>query len=204
VRKRGGSDDKPLLPNLGRVRRARRGSKISRFFRHIFEHKKIKRVLGTNLALLIIASSFFPTKDALPTDSEENIVMAPAVVLTTERPIQYPVVDVKISQGYRLFHPGVDFDGVTGDKVSPVMAGQVEAVGYSRLGYGNAVLINHGGGIASLYAHLSKINVSKGQEVTTRTKLGEMGATGRAYGDHLHLEIRDYGKPVNPLSVLSR
>ena len=189
---------------MGEIRRVRRGSKFSRFFRHIFEHKKIKKVLGTNLALLVIVSSLFPTKDALPADWEENIVTAPTVVLTTERPVQYPVVPVKVSQGYRVFHPGIDFDGITGEEIRPIMSGEVEAVGYSRLGYGKSVVVNHRNGKTSLYAHLSKINVSKGQEVTTRTKIGELGATGWAVGDHLHLEVHDHGQPINPLSVLPR
>jgi murein DD-endopeptidase MepM/ murein hydrolase activator NlpD len=84
------------------------------------------------------------------------------------------------------------------------MAGFVEEISYSRLAYGNAVIVNHGNKITSLYAHLSKIEVEKGQEVNIETKLGEMGATGRAWGDHLHLEIRDHGYPINPFSVLPR
>jgi murein DD-endopeptidase MepM/ murein hydrolase activator NlpD len=63
-------------------------------------------------------------------------------------------------------------------------------------------LINHGSDITTLYAHLSKIFVEPNQEVTTDTVIGEMGATGHALGDHLHLEIRDTGKPINPLTVL--
>jgi len=192
----------PLLPNLGRILRAKKGSKLSRFFRHIFEHRKIRKVLGTNLAILVIATSFTPAKAAVSGDFEENIIAEAPYVFPAEKSIQYPVRSVKISQGYSLFHSGVDFDGVTGDEVKPVMAGLVEEVARSKFGYGNSVVINHGGGRVSLYAHLSKINVAKSQEVTTLTKIGELGATGRSLGDHLHLEIHDHGHPINPLTVL--
>ena len=82
------------------------------------------------------------------------------------------------------------------------MAGIVEAIDQSKYAYGNAILINHGNEITSLYAHLSKIEVGVNQEVTIETEVGKMGATGHASGDHLHLEIRDHGKPINPLSLL--
>ena len=70
--------------------------------------------------------------------------------------------------------------------------------------YGNAILINHGSGFLSLYAHLSKILVKKDDIVTNQTVIGKIGATGRAFGDHLHLEIYENGKTINPLSVLPR
>lgn len=195
--------DKTLLfPNLGRILRAKKGSKLSRFFRHIFEHKKIRKVLGTNLAILVIATSFAPAKAAVSGNFEENIIAEAPYVFPVEKSVQYPVRTVKISQGYSPFHSGIDFDGVTGDEVKPVMAGRVEAVGHSKLGYGNVVLINHGGRRVSLYAHLSKISVAESQEVSTLTKIGELGATGRSLGDHLHLEVLDHGHPINPLTVL--
>ena len=84
------------------------------------------------------------------------------------------------------------------------MDGRVFAINYSRYAYGNAILIYHGSEITSLYAHLSKINVTPNQEVTTDMVIGEMGATGRSFGDHLHLEIRDNGVPINPLTVLPK
>jgi len=98
----------------------------------------------------------------------------------------------------------VDFDGVTGDPIHPIMDGRVEAINYSKYAYGNAVLIDHGDNITSLYAHLSKILIKPNQEVTTDTIIGEMGSTGRSSGDHLHLEIRDSGKPFNPLTALPK
>lgn len=189
---------------MGEIRRARKGSKVSRFFTHIFEHKKIRKILGANIALAIIASSLLPTTSAYADEVEQNVVSAKKVALTTESGLRYPVDEVKISQGYHFFHPALDFDGLTGDPVYPVMGGKVEAVSYSNYAYGYAIYIGHGGGVSTLYAHLSEIFVEKDQEVSVKTVIGEMGATGRAYGDHLHFEAHDHGRPINPYSVLPR
>ena len=128
--------------------------------------------------------------------------MEPALVFTTERSVRYPVESVQITQGYKIYHPGLDFEGETGDSVYPVMLGVVEDISHSRLGYGNALIINHGGEITSLYAHLSKIEVEIDQNISTDTIIGEVGSSGTSSGDHLHLEIRENGKPINPYSIL--
>ncbi len=204
VKRRGEPIDEPLLPSFEEIKNTRSGNKFSRFFRHIFEHKSIKKILGTNLALMVIASSFIPTYASYSGDEADYTVIEQKVELNTEHGIQYPVEKVKITQGYRFFHPGIDFDGLTGDSIKPIKGGVVEALQFSKYAYGNAVLIDHGNKVESLYAHLSKIYVNEGQEVTKDTVLGTMGATGRASGDHLHLEVHDHGIPINPLTILPR
>lgn len=204
VKRRGDDLEDPLIPSLEEIKNTRSGSKFSRFFRHIFEHKNIKKILGTNLALMVIATSFIPTYAAPSADLTDSVISEEKVPLNTEKGIQYPVQKVVVTQGYRLFHPGIDFDGITGNPIKPVKAGVVEAIQYSKYAYGNAVLVDHGNKVESLYAHLSKIYVKEGQEVTKDTVIGAMGATGHASGDHLHLEIHDHGIPINPLSVLPR
>ena len=202
-KRRASSNDKPLLPKMEEVMRVKKGSKVSRYFRHIFEHKNVRKLLGANMAVILTAATLLPGQSALAeADTNDNVVIEEQVVLTTEKNIQFPVKKVAITQGYSFFHPGIDFDGITGDPIFPVMKGEVEAINYSKYGYGNAVLIRHENNLSSLYAHLSKIFVGKDQEVLTTTIIGEMGSTGRAYGDHLHLEIRKNGIPLNPLSVL--
>jgi murein DD-endopeptidase MepM/ murein hydrolase activator NlpD len=202
VKRRSNSLDDPLVPDLGKILRARKGSKISRYFRHVFEHKNIRKIFGANMAVAIVASSFLPLKPGFEGDFEQNIVSVRTTNLTTEKGVRYPVQNIKITQGYKLFHPGIDLDGKTGDLVYSIMAGKVLAVSYSRYNYGNAIIIDHGNNLTSLYAHLSRIHVNKGQEVTTKTIIGEIGASGRASGDHLHLEIRDHNYPINPFSIL--
>jgi murein DD-endopeptidase MepM/ murein hydrolase activator NlpD len=77
----------------------------------------------------------------------------------------------------------------------------VTRAGYAN-GYGNLVVIDHGNGWVTYYAHLSRITVGKGQFLPVGSPLGYMGQTGHATGVHLHFEVRRNGKPINPLSVL--
>jgi hypothetical protein len=193
-----------------RVRIARRevknaSNKISSFFRRIFEHKHVRRVLGSNIALAVIASSFLPVSASNISETvEETYISSNVVSLKTEGHIQYPLDKIKLNQGYNFFHPGIDFEGITGDPVKPVMAGVVEAVGYSKVAYGNSILINHGNDYVSLYAHLSKIYIKKGDKVDLTSVIGAVGSTGRSSGDHLHLEIRENGRPIAPLTLLPK
>jgi murein DD-endopeptidase MepM/ murein hydrolase activator NlpD len=204
AKRRGPGVLETYLPDIEEIKNIKKGHKVSRFFRHLIENIKIKKILGANLALALIASSLVPAKAFNETDAQDNIVVENSIKLTTEKLVQYPLRKVKVTQGYRAFHPGIDFDGITGDDVYPIKPGQVEAISRSRYAYGNAVIVNHGDNLTSLYAHLSNIFVSEGQEVDFDTVLGEVGATGRAFGDHLHLEVRSNGHPVNPYSVLSK
>lgn len=193
----------PFIPTPKHLKKYRAGSMFSRFFRYIFEHKNIKRILGANIAFMAIAANVINAGSTYDFGVEnEPTVSADVVQLITEKSAQYPTAAVKISQGYRFFHPAIDFDAETGDPVYPVKPGVVEAVQFSRYAYGNAILLNHGNQITSLYAHLSKINVIEGQEVTLVTEIGRVGSTGRSTGSHLHLEIRDHNLPINPLTVL--
>lgn len=204
VKRRKDLDQTPLFPDLGEIRRIKKGHKISRFFRHLFEQKRIKKLLGANLAAIAIASSFYPTQEAFVGDYEENTTATAPIILTTKSGVRYPLNSVRLTQGYKLYHPGVDFDGITGEPVYPVMNGRVEAVQYSRYAYGNAVMVDHGSNISTLYAHLSAIFVQKDQHVTSSNVLGTVGATGRASGDHLHFEVRQNNYPINPYSLLPK
>jgi murein DD-endopeptidase MepM/ murein hydrolase activator NlpD len=203
-KRRGPGVLEPYWPDIEEIKKIKKGHKVSRFFRHLVENIKIKKILGANLALALIATSFIPVKAFSDSEVQDNIVVENTVKLTTEKIVQYPLKKVKVTQGYRAFHPGIDLDGTTGDNVYPIKPGVVEAISHSRYAYGNAIIVNHGKNITSLYAHLSKIFVSEGEEVTFDTHLGEVGATGRAFGDHLHLEIRSSGQPINPYTVLTR
>ncbi|OGM09558.1 hypothetical protein A2159_00220 [Candidatus Woesebacteria bacterium RBG_13_34_9] len=203
IKRRKDLDEIPLIPNLGKVFRARKGSKVSRFFTQIFEHSMIKRFFGINLVLLSLVSSILPTNKLVFYGNDSEILESPTI-FSTEEGVRLPIKELKVTQNYRFFHPGVDLDGKTGDAIFPIMAGKVEKVEYSRFGYGKSIIISHGSGATSLYAHLSKIDVGGGEEVTKETKIGEMGSSGHASGDHLHIEIRENGKSINPLSVFPK
>ena len=97
-------------------------------------------------------------------------------------------------------HTGIDIDGVTGDPIVASNAGTVILAGpYS--GYGNCVIIDHGG-VQTLYAHMNSINVSEGQQIAQGEIVGTVGSTGNVTGDHLHFEVRVNGSPVDPMSYL--
>lgn len=108
-----------------------------------------------------------------------------------------------ISQYPRWYHMAVD---ITGDVGTPIVAaknGVVLETNSGRWGYGYHVIIGHGGGISTLYGHLSGFNVSPGDEVAAgSTVIGWVGMTGRTSGPHVHFEVRQSGVPVNPLSYL--
>lgn len=103
--------------------------------------------------------------------------------------------------GTERLHAGLDFAGSHGTPVGAAGAGEVLYVGW-RGGYGNAVIIDHGGGLATLYAHLSSITISDGETVGVGTTIGRVGSTGYSTGPHLHFETRVGGNPVDPLQFL--
>lgn len=98
-------------------------------------------------------------------------------------------------------HAGIDFDGNTGDPVIAAGAGKVVHAGAAPSGYsgyGQMVLIDHGNGVETLYAHLSRIGVRHGADVGPGDYVGAIGTTGNVTGSHLHFEVRLGGRPVNP------
>lgn len=98
-------------------------------------------------------------------------------------------------------HTGIDIDGVTGDPIVASKTGTVILAEYYS-GYGNAVIVDHGGGYSTLYGHMSAFSVSNGQSVSQGQELGKVGCTGSCTGDHLHFEIRINGNPVDPMPYL--
>jgi len=101
--------------------------------------------------------------------------------------------------GYTRMHHGVDIGAGYGTAVTAAGSGIVHETTRSSRGYGNKVIINHGNGRTTLYAHLSSISVSRGQAVQTGQKIGEVGSTGLSTGPHLHFEVRINGKSTNPV-----
>lgn len=107
-----------------------------------------------------------------------------------------------ILRTYRL-HTGIDFAAAIGTKIVAAEWGIVrraETLG----GYGKTVMIDHGGGLWTLYAHMSQISVSVGETVARGQLIGLVGSTGWSTGPHLHFEVRDNGTPVDPLTWLPK
>jgi murein DD-endopeptidase MepM/ murein hydrolase activator NlpD len=108
-----------------------------------------------------------------------------------------------VSQGYWAGHPAVDIAGWVGSPVTAADGGYVVLAGGGwNGGYGNHVIIDHGNGYTTLYAHLNSIFVSPGMTVSKGQQLGTMGNTGNSTGPHLHLEVRYGGVPYNPANYL--
>ena len=105
-------------------------------------------------------------------------------------------------QGVQKFHSGVDIGAGAGTPIYAAAAGTVATATYND-SYGNYVLINHGGGNSTLYAHMSSMAVSSGAYVTQGQVIGYVGSTGWSTGPHLHYEVRLNGSTVNPLSYYS-
>jgi hypothetical protein len=99
-------------------------------------------------------------------------------------------------------HSGIDVDGETGDPVYAVDNGVVVYAGWNNWGYGNVVVINHGNGWQTLYAHLSQYYVGCGQSVYQTNVIGAIGSTGNSTGSHLHFEMMYNGTKVNPHDYL--
>lgn len=94
-------------------------------------------------------------------------------------------------------HAGIDFGASSGSPVLAAAAGTVVSAGW-RGGYGNCIVIDHGGGISTLYGHMSRLFAHDGEKVSRGQKIGAVGSTGLATGPHLHWEVRVNGSPVNP------
>jgi murein DD-endopeptidase MepM/ murein hydrolase activator NlpD len=105
--------------------------------------------------------------------------------------------------GEGAIHPGVDISVPTGTPVKAAADGSV-TYAHSFAGYGKVVIIDHGGGCSTYYAHLSRFEVLPGQQVRRGEVVAYSGATGRATGAHLHYEVRMNGVPVNPYPYLVR
>lgn len=103
--------------------------------------------------------------------------------------------------GEPAYHEGVDISAPFGNPVVATAEGLVVFAGYRR-GYGNVVEISHGGGLATLYAHLSKILVHPGQPVKRWQKIGAVGSSGRSTGPHVHYEVRKDDRALNPKRFL--
>ena len=99
------------------------------------------------------------------------------------------------------FHSGQDIDAPMGAPVIAGASGKVCFAGWQN-GYGQLVVVDHGGGLTTRYGHLSRIEVTEGQAVDRAALLGHVGSTGRSTGPHLHYEVRINDEAVNPLQYL--
>ncbi len=107
-----------------------------------------------------------------------------------------------ITQGYYWYHPGIDIANNSAPAILAADSGTISAVGWDSTGYGNRIVIDHGNGLQTLYAHMNAFYVTLGQTVVRGNAIGKMGSTGHSTGTHLHFEIYKNGIRLSPLNYL--
>jgi murein DD-endopeptidase MepM/ murein hydrolase activator NlpD len=115
-------------------------------------------------------------------------------------PVQGPVTS-PFGWRWGRMHEGIDIGAASGTSIAAAGSGTVIYASWME-GYGNLVVIDHGGGFATAYGHQSAIAVLTGQAVTQGQTIGYVGCTGHCFGPHLHFEVRVNGAPVDPLGYL--
>ncbi len=145
-------------------------------------------------------------------------VFVPCGMLTTAERTAFlsngfsaPLTPIRISSGFGMrsdpflhvprFHSGIDIRCTTGTPIKASKSGVVKFAGFKK-DYGNLVIISHSNGFETYYGHLHQIEVTKNQAVKRGTVIAYSGNTGRSTGPHLHFEIRQNNKPINPLKKL--
>jgi len=143
-----------------------------------------------------VVSSYRP-----PTVNTPSITPPSAQDIHTGTKLLWPVLSHRITQYYHWGHSGLDIGDKTGNPIYAAEAGKIERAGWSK-GYGYNVIINHGNGIQTLYAHASKLLVSAGDSVSRGETIALIGNTGWSTGPHLHMEVRVNKVRKNPLNYI--
>ena len=166
--------------------------------------EKIKKEIKTKLAEMKVFTSV--SNEDPPSESEitENLTNESIVFCN------WPV-NGELTSGYgyrrdpftrkRAFHNGVDLAVPSGTPVYAAAKGKVKKVGRNKIS-GKYIIISHVQEYESLYCHLSDVLLKEGERVSNETLIGYSGNTGRSTGPHLHFEIRENGKSVNPFSII--
>lgn len=162
-------------------------------------------ILLTNVGINIISDKLAESNPTTQSVELKDPVSG-EVVKTITPQVVWPVkgvITLEFGQSslYQVLHTGIDIanpQGVIGDPINPAMDGTVIYAGEIFWGYGKHIIIDNGNNITTVYAHLDKIFVFKGQKVTIADTIGKEGQTGWTTGPHLHFETRVYGIPVNP------
>ena len=160
-----------------------------------------KKIEGLKRKLVWQSKSFDEIADLIK-DKDDMLASIPAIQPVANKDLK------RMASGYgyridplyhvRKMHHGMDFSAPTGTEIYATGKGVVENSSYSNGGYGNRVIINHGYGYKTLYAHMNTISVKAGNEVTRGQVIGYVGNTGKSFGPHLHYEVIKNGLKINP------
>ncbi len=205
-----------VLPVDGAIHRVVEGDTLASLAeKYRVTAEDIERYPSNDIAdggLLIVGSTLVIPGAELP-DPPVRVVPppAPAQPVTREAPavegtagsgsMTWPLNGL-LTSGYSSYHRAIDIHTKAGVPVVAADGGTVTLVSWQTYSYGYHVIIDHGDGVETLYAHLSAINVEAGQVVAKGEQVGAVGSTGRSTGPHLHFEVRVNGSQQNPFSYL--
>ncbi|MDO8505325.1 MAG: M23 family metallopeptidase [bacterium] len=131
-----------------------------------------------------------------------EIIVPPSIAALPGGKFLWPLRSKIITQYFSWRHAGLDVGDKIGAPIYAVENGVVELAGWGAGGWGNMVLVNHGNGLKTRYAHASKLLVAPGQQVNKGQVIALIGSTGRSTGPHLHLAVYLNGRTINPLQYL--
>jgi len=182
------------------------GSKAAEMFSEVFDQEIAKRIsesgrLGLQKSIMARLGEAEPVPEAPIPGRAGSRALFPGEV---------PVVGGRVSSGFgqrrdpfhgkQRAHRGVDIAAPRGAPIQPVRPGTVAFAGEKR-GFGNVVVIDHGGGLQTTYAHCQRLLVQEGQRVGVGQSIATVGQTGRATGPHVHVEARLHGAAVDPVET---
>lgn len=146
--------------------------------------------------------TFYPQEKFTP--SLRGYFLNPGMILPLEKATLTSSFGMRTSpiSGKWKFHKGIDLAAPLGSSILACKSGVVRKVERSNSVYGNFVVIDHFGGYESLYAHMSDVLVVEGQRISSGQKIGYVGLTGMTTGPHLHFELKQNGKPIDPQSKI--
>ena len=192
------------IPNS--VRKAGFGG-VNRYS-HLENMDNAELVINTAKKLDIITKQLYVQTNSfdeiidLAKRNEEMIRSVPAIMPVSNKDLRRTAsgFGMRIDPIYKIpkFHEGDDFTAPVGTDIYATGDGVVEKVSTVAGGYGKHIVINHGFGYSTLYAHMDKFNVKQGQKIKRGDVIGTVGNTGKSTGPHLHYEVRIKNKPVNP------
>lgn len=188
---------------------------VSKIFRKLFEQQTwIRRIVGLNLATVMMmvpllgqidTNSAIEPKFEVTYSTDAVISSSETHVKTEPRAYVLPVERMRaITTRFKLGHPGFDISSYVGDDVFAFTSGTVVHIESGTFGFGKYIVLDHGHGLISLYAHLRSFSVELGDKIESGEKIGEIGMTGYTTGPHLHFEIHDNGVAVDPKVYLNR
>lgn len=185
----------------------------SKRYNHLEDFEKTSEMITESLSSvqklkrkISLQSESLDSLFMLAKSKEDRLASIPSIKPVQEDKLKRKVKNLS-GYGIRLhpvhkvkkFHKGIDFTAPSGTAIQATGNGKVIRVEKRKSGYGNNVIIDHGYGFTSLYAHMKTVGVRKGMKVTKGQKIGTVGSTGTSTAPHLHYEVRINGKAVNPI-----